>query len=385
MFYIFVANIHTMNPFHITGYYGASTFCDRDIETEKLINAIDNQRNVTLTSLRKMGKTGLIYHVLERLKKKKGYTVFYIDIYHTTNFSDFLDKLGSEIINKEESFSAKARKLLRKFLTALSPTLTYDPLTGTPSLSFNFNNKVREEQTLVDILNFLSAYGSNKPIVIAIDEFQQITKYPEKNIEALLRGSIQNLKNVNFIFSGSDLSMMSAIFNNTKRPFYQSTQMMHLDKIPEKEYAKFIKKHLKAGGINMSNNLIKYVLEETQRHTYYVQYFSNRIYSSGYKDIDMSTLNIIYAGILEETETYYSSYKDLISPHQWMVLIALSNENGISGVTSGEFIRTYNLSNPSTVRRAIKSLLGKQFIYKKESGYYIYDVFFGKWLSLQKY
>jgi len=374
-----------MNPFHISGYFGASTFCDRITETDKLINAITNQRNVTLTSLRKMGKTALIYHVLEHLKKKHGYTIFYVDIYHTTNLSDFLDKLGSELISNENSFSAKARKLLRQFIAALSPTLTYDSLTGAPSLSFNFNSKVREEQTLVDILNFLSSHGSTKPIVIAIDEFQQITNYPEKNIEALLRGSIQNLKNVNFIFSGSDLSMMSAIFNNTKRPFYQSTQMMHLDIIPDKEYTKFIKKHLKTGGIKIDNKLIKYILEETQRHTYYVQYFCNRIYSSGYTEIDEVTLKSIYAGILDENEVYYNSYKGLISSHQWALLYALAKENGISAVTSGEFIRTYNLSNASTVRRATKALLDKQFIYKKDNRYYIYDVFLGKWLRMQNF
>ncbi len=175
------------------------------------------------------------------------------------------------------------------------------------------------------------------------------------------------------------------IFNNTKRPFYQSTQMMHLDKIPDKEYTKFIKKHLKAGGVKIDNSLITYILEETQRHTYYVQYFCNRIYSSGYTEINEVTLKSIYSGILEENEIYFSSYKDLLSPHQWAFLFALAKENGISVVTSGEFIRKYNLSNPSTIRRSIKSLLEKQFIYKKDSKYYIYNVFFRKWLSLQNF
>ena len=43
----------------------------------------------------------------------------------------------------------------------------------------------------------------DKRCLVVIDEFQQITRYPEKNTEALLRTHIQKLSNVNFVFSGS--------------------------------------------------------------------------------------------------------------------------------------------------------------------------------------
>ena len=39
---------------------------------------------------------------------------------------------------------------------------------------------------------------ADKPCIVAIDEFQQIAKYPEKNIEALLRTHIQKIENSNF-------------------------------------------------------------------------------------------------------------------------------------------------------------------------------------------
>ena len=222
-------------------------------------------------------------------------------------------------------------------------------------------------------------------MVIAIDEFQQIIHYPEKNIEALLRGVIQRLNNVNFIFSGSDTTMMAEIFTNAKRPFYQSTQMMHLDKIPIKKYIEFIREHLKSGRISMDTELINYVLEETNTHTYYVQFFFNRIYSSGYNKINKETLNIIYSDILNENEAYYSSYKDLLSVHQWKFLLALAHENGYGAVNSSVFIKRYNLSTASTINRAIKTLIEKKFIYKENGQYYVYDIFFRKWLSLQKY
>ena len=48
------------NPFPVISYQGSENFCDREEETVRLVEAIRNGRNTTLTALRRMGKTGLI-------------------------------------------------------------------------------------------------------------------------------------------------------------------------------------------------------------------------------------------------------------------------------------------------------------------------------------
>ena len=73
--------------------------------------------------------------------------------------------------------------------------------------------------------------GKKISIVIAINEFQQIGNYPEKNVEALIRGLIQTLNNVRFIFSGSNKTILTRMFGNATQPFYQSTDMMYLSEI----------------------------------------------------------------------------------------------------------------------------------------------------------
>ena len=50
------------NPFIYEGYEGPDYFCDRTEETENVISDLQNGRNVTLVSPRKIGKTGLILH-----------------------------------------------------------------------------------------------------------------------------------------------------------------------------------------------------------------------------------------------------------------------------------------------------------------------------------
>lgn len=48
------------NPFVIGKYVSKEYFCDRVRETELLKHHIENGRNVTIMSERRMGKTGLI-------------------------------------------------------------------------------------------------------------------------------------------------------------------------------------------------------------------------------------------------------------------------------------------------------------------------------------
>jgi len=56
------------NPFITGGYVGPDYFCDRQIETNQILKAISSKRNVTLISLRRMGKTGLLRQISIYLK-----------------------------------------------------------------------------------------------------------------------------------------------------------------------------------------------------------------------------------------------------------------------------------------------------------------------------
>ena len=55
------------NPFVLQPYKNAELFCDREKETQEIIDDLLNGVNVTLISPRRYGKTGLIYHVWDRM------------------------------------------------------------------------------------------------------------------------------------------------------------------------------------------------------------------------------------------------------------------------------------------------------------------------------
>lgn len=370
-----------MNPFTLKDYAGPDFFCNRQAETARLISAVENQRNLTLSSLRKMGKTGLIHHVYNQLKQSENIDAIYFDIFYTESLPDFINKFGTSILKVEESFPEKLKRKINDFIKSIRPTITYDSLTGSPVFSFQVQNESAGIQTLDEIFSFLNSRSLERPMVIAIDEFQQIANYPETNIEALLRSNIQKLQNVNFIFSGSDQQLLISMFADTKRPFYQSTEFMHLEEIQWDEYWKFIKDKFNKNSILIENEAIDEILNSTRLHTYYVQFLCNRLYSSGLENIGKEDVRLITADILRENEVYYSEYRDLLTNQQWNLLIALAHEDGIKQVTSSAFIKKYGLTNSATIKRGIQMLTDKKMIHKKEGKYFVTDVFFAMWLD----
>lgn len=206
------------NPFLIKGYLDKNHFCDRGEETARMIKAMENGRNVTLSSIRRMGKTGLIYHVFSQLKKKND--CVYVDIMPTADLTDFTRTFGKAILNSLENPYQKSVKQLLGIFKRFTPTLSIDPATGQPSFEISVTTTKESDATLEDIFNYLRS--RKKKVMIAIDEFQQILNYPEKRTEALLRSYIQRLNNVEFIFSGSQQHLLSQMFTNASRPFFRA-------------------------------------------------------------------------------------------------------------------------------------------------------------------
>ncbi|MGZ5244791.1 MAG: AAA family ATPase [Bacteroidia bacterium] len=368
------------NPFLTSGYVSAEYFCDRELETEKLVNALQNGRNITLISLRRIGKTGLIHHVFYQLQQEKDVKCFYIDIMPTTNLADFIRQFSNAIIGKMDSAPEKTLKKIAAFFSGLRPVISYDPMTAQPSLEFALNTPQQAEATLAQLFAYLAQ--QKKHIIIALDEMQQIIHYPEKNTEALLRAHVQQTPNVNFIFSGSHKHLLLSMFSHHGRPFYQSTEVLQLGTISPEKYAQFIKEKFSKINVKISDEAIGWTLNWCRLHTWYVQYFFNKLYAEKIRYITEESAHTMAARILEENQTIYYTYRNLLTDYQWQLLSAIAKSETVKMPTSKAFINTYKLGSASSVKTALKALLDKEMIFLDEgNGYMVYDVFLSRWIE----
>ena len=169
-----------INPFIVSGTIPKPYFCDRVKETEVLNMAIQNQMNVVITSPRRMGKTALVDFVFHQESIEDHYFTINVDILHTTCFKEFIYTLGTAIYDKIASKSDKMRRLFISTLRSLSASFGYDPVQNTPTFDIKLGDITLPEYTIKEIFEFIDQ--ASKRCLIVIDEFQQITKYPEKNI-----------------------------------------------------------------------------------------------------------------------------------------------------------------------------------------------------------
>ena len=370
------------NPFPVKGYISRNYFCDREEEIRILTGNIKNGIDTTLISPRRMGKTGLLFRLFETLESQGRVHFIYADIFPTRNISDFIKVVSESVLQKYQE-KTKIGKQFFNFIKGLRPLISYDTLTGQPQIQINYQTIQEKEQTLQGLFNFLE--GLNKKIVVAIDEFQQITEYPENNIEALLRTYTQNLKNIRFIFCGSKKGMMLNIFSNTKRPFYGSTQFMTLDKIDRVKYAEFIAAMFSKSKTSLTADAVEMILDWTQCYTFYTQSLCNLMYSFGKKKIDIDLVKYACVDILKRNETVFLQYRQMLTPAQWNYLIAIAKEGEVQQITAQKFIAKYEIGTPANSRRICKSLLGKELIIeqssKESTTYKVYDVFLSRWLA----
>ena len=366
------------NPFVYQGYESPSYFCDRTEETENILSALQNGRNITLISPRKIGKTGLISHTFHRILEQESDVIcIYIDIFSTNNLQEFVEIISkaviSDALNREKSFMMKALD----FFKGLRPTITPDLLTGMPTVSVNVV-PVQVEYTLKSIFTHLESL--NKRVYLAIDEFQQITEYPEKGTEALLRSYIQFVHNVRFIFSGSKKHLMEEMFCSPKRPFYQSTQLMELNPLHEEIYYDFANKFFEGKKGNISKEAFHSLYQRFDGYTWYIQAVLHRLYEQE-KLVD--TESQVSDAILFQINTLSSHYQTLatlLSDNQFSLLKAIAQAGVVSRPQSMEFIQRYSLPSTSSVKSALEVLVEKDLVYRTSEGYIVYDRFMGLWL-----
>ena len=370
------------NPFVLNVYAGPEYFCNREKETDEIINAIENRRNLSLISYRRLGKSGLIKHVFNQLQKEKGLKLFYIDILDTTDLNGFVELLAREILGKVDRSTMNLLKIFGNIVKSLRPKISVDPMTGRPEIEISVPNDVSPETSLSEI--FLYLQKQDKHIIIAIDEFQQITEYPEQNMEALLRKYIQQLTNTTFIFSGSQKHLLLSMFSNYGRPFYQSSEILNLGKIEKETYKSFIQGKFEKGKTDIDLAALEIIMKYTKAHTFYVQYLCNKLYSSNNKEINSEIVADTLLKILDENEVVYFNYKKLLTRLQFNLMEAIAKEGGVKKPTSQDFLGKYHLGTPSSIRTALTALLKKEMIFQDEGKINVYDIFFSKWLERRK-
>ena len=355
-----------INPFYLTGIIPGKYFCDREKETKSITSFLENQGNVLLTSARKMGKTQIIRHVFDQDDIRDNYYTFYVDIYSATSLREMVFFMGKEIYQR---LVPKGKKALNR-----------------PRINLRLGDILTPELTLEEIFGYLEA--ADKPCLFAIDEFQQIARFPETNIEALLRTHIQKMNNCHFLFSGSDRHILEQMFSSYSKPFYNSAQPLFLDRIPKDKYIRFVIGCFAESGREIDPDAVSYCYDLFDGYTFYMHKVFHDLFAqdTGKRVIRENLVSNTIETILGEGEHGYREQMASLSTIQKQVLVAVSKAGIVSQPTSGDFIKRNSLPSSSSVQKAMISLMDSQFVtyrmIESKRAYQVSDKFLELWLRV---
>ena len=372
--------VHIDNPFVTTGYAGADYFCDRGKETQDIIRYLTNGNNVALISPRRYGKSDLLRHCFAQPIIADNYYTFIVDIYSTKTVAEMVSKLGSAIL---ETLKPRGKKAWEKFLAILSSVrsgISFD-MNGQPSWTMSVGDIHSPTATLDEIFAYLQ--DADRPCLVVIDEFQQITKYGDPNIEAEIRTRVQYCSNAHFVFSGSRRQLMGAIFTSPARPFYQSVTLYHLDRLPLDRYTEFCVNHFKQKAKILDGAVVARLYQQFDGVTYYMQRVMNELFSRTPIGVPCVEADVSKAvdEIIAVSSPIYEDLMYQLPEKQSRVLIAVAKDGFAKNVTGGAFIKRHGLPSPNSVKSAIPALIDKGLLTQDKDTYKVYDIFFAIWLN----
>ncbi len=362
------------NPFSFGGVVKEKKFCNRTGELKELKQDILNNQNVLIYAPRRFGKTSLVLKTVDELKEEyKDFRFVYIDLMTITDKREFINKYFNAIAKSLETPFDKTIEALKSFLR-LKPIIKASISdTGNMVFSLDFSRN-ESDNVLDDILNMPMKYGEKYKVCIVFDEFQEI-----ENIEGLenkLRSVIQNHSNVSYIFLGSKKSIINAMFSDTKRPFYKSVKHLTLSPISYEDWKRCITKAFKETSKMINEDIIEDILKITKGFPYYTQQLCYEIWELTEKEVDENIFNMALNRLLKQEREYFIAIWDNLTQNQKKALKIVLTTNG-DNIYGDE--RAIGILKPSSLQTAIKKLIEKDILDKKDR-YYFQDPLFEYWL-----
>lgn len=337
-------------------------FCNRVKERRILKQYIKLGRHAVLMAARRYGKTSLIYQVL--LEMNLPHTIMELTL--ATNAVDVQRLLVSHISGLLYSILPKSEKAKQNILSLFS-WLRPELVLTVGEQKLIFHPELSKENPIDNVSKLLrklndAAKVVNKRVVVVMDEFQQLSDIEEHAMEASIRHAMQYSTHVSYIFSGSNRRMLQSMFNDKNRPFYNSCEILQIDRISKQNYCEFINIAAQSQWKkNIPDEVLDEIFEITQLHPNYI----NRVCGHFWVLNEIPTIKRLHEYWSEFLDSKRAEFtKDVLqlAKNQRKMLAYLSR-NPTKHPSTHEICTAVGLSEAS-VRQAVKSLLANDYLYK---------------------
>jgi uncharacterized protein len=368
-----------MNPFTYGRVVSQKNYCGRPELEAKLKARMLACQNTYLEGERRTGKTSLIVEAVAELKSKR---LVYIDFLEVRTVEDVHKRTLNGIVKAEGS--AHFIQALLKSMAALRPAMTFDP-TGRPSIAIDAVANLRPE-SIEGLFDVFSGREYRNAVVV-MDEFQDILNLPDaRKALAVMRGKIQFLRSVPFVFCGSIRGKMNAIFTDHDSPFFKSALPMEVGPIDHAAFKHFIARKFSEAKLRTSPEMIERLLHLAKENPGDTQQLCSAVFevTSPGDTIGETTIHEALQQIYAEERKGYEACLARITATQLKCLTAVAKLGGKSTLAR-EFLLHTGIRQPSTVRKSLSRLEELKIVFSAGNEYRFVNPFFAQWLVWMNY
>jgi hypothetical protein len=368
-----------VNPFTIKVIPPEGLFCNRESEQSALAAYARGKTNIVLYSPRRCGKTSLVRRIQEKLGQEDVLTG-YADFFGLSSVDDVAGRIAKCVygmLSKKKTLMQRAIQVIKTFRPVIRPTETGVDVSIEPAMR-SLSGLDLLEKTMEDLSTFIA--DSEQSINLAFDEFQEITELKTPGVEGCLRKYIQE-QNASYFFVGSRRRLLLDMFNQRKRPFYQSAVNFELGPLPKGEFQDFILQAFDKAGKKCSETLVAKLLDMTACHPYYSQKLALFLYNVSKEGVHDDDLQKSFSLMASTESAAFESMLLGLAPQQIALLRALAREPALKILTN-PYMHRHGLKSVGGVQAATKKLSQLDLIEKDGSQTWrVVDPIFQCWLG----
>ena len=379
------------NPFVYGEIVPDEAFADRADELDRLVSDLDDRHKVFLISPRRYGKSSLVRRALNVLARRGVLTVE-VTVSAYSSYVAFLEGYARALTASETRWQ-RARDWLAGVVTSTRPEIRVEQEPTGPGRFAVAFPLVRTERDVTRLANELFALPGRiaqerkRTVVVALDEFQAIEGFNGGSVEHSLRAAAQQQRQVGYVFSGSEPSLMEKMIG-PRRPFYKAGPVIRLEKIPPDMFAEFIEARFASSGIKPEPGLGAAIVDLAGNLPYDVQRLAHETWddvrSGGLRRATLDDLHQTLGRLLSEQETMFEAVWQRLTLAQRAVLRASVLQGGRELLSADSRAR-YRLGGPSSIQASLAALVKQDLLLKEAGRYVVVDSLLREWVARNTY
>lgn len=371
---------------------------NREEELKQILSELskrDSRIGFSLTGIRRVGKTSILYDIKEKLEKK-GIVVIYISVWKTIpdtldtfipNLFDetmlaFRDKLPLKM--KMSELARMSKETLLGFLQHLKLSVELgDDISYTVSYvrgdEKDFSKATLHTFNLIDKL----AQKTKTKCVLIIDEFPSITelKIGKKMVGPAIVKSIRTInetyKKTVLVISGSFMHTMQSVALSPKAPLYKQLINMEIKPLDRHAIIEFVQTYMKR---KLSEEAIDALLEASSGIPYNLQILCRELDYLDYRNPDDAAVHKAVESVMKrEGDLHFREYMNMMQSTE----VKVAKTMALTNAKSPKEIADQGNMQLNDVTALLLNLLDKGIVKKLDRGEYVFtDNMFKIWLNL---